>query len=148
MNRDFRNSFTDQGNKWKLVHLLYFTDSNLNLSSCSTNRSVYSSTLYYKVVQIWSRRFVCKQVTVCPGHIWTTLCINYIILLIARIIRLINTEVHSKIWSLFYYSAENYFETVKSQFGQKIWVKVTAFYKSKIVAICFKLSAYTDFSDV
>jgi hypothetical protein len=27
----------------------------------------------YKVVQIWPRRFVCKQVTVCPGHIWTTL---------------------------------------------------------------------------
>ena len=30
------------------------------------------STLY-KVVQIWPGRFVCKQVTVCPGHIWTTL---------------------------------------------------------------------------
>jgi hypothetical protein len=27
----------------------------------------------YKVVQIWTGRFVCKQVTVCPGHIWTTL---------------------------------------------------------------------------
>jgi hypothetical protein len=27
----------------------------------------------YKVVQIWSGLFVCKQVTVCPGHIWTTL---------------------------------------------------------------------------
>jgi hypothetical protein len=27
----------------------------------------------YKVVQIWPGRFVCKQVTVCPGHIWTTL---------------------------------------------------------------------------
>ena len=27
----------------------------------------------YKVVQIWPRLFVCKQVTVCPGHIWTTL---------------------------------------------------------------------------
>jgi hypothetical protein len=25
------------------------------------------------VVQIWPGRFVCKQVTVCPGHIWTTL---------------------------------------------------------------------------
>jgi hypothetical protein len=24
----------------------------------------------YKVVQIWSGLFVCKQVTVCPGHIW------------------------------------------------------------------------------
>jgi hypothetical protein len=27
----------------------------------------------YKVVQIWPGRFVCKQVTVCPGHIRTTL---------------------------------------------------------------------------
>jgi hypothetical protein len=26
----------------------------------------------YKVVQIWPGLFVCKQVTVCPGHIWTT----------------------------------------------------------------------------
>jgi hypothetical protein len=26
-----------------------------------------------KVVQIWPGLFVCKQVTVCPGHIWTTL---------------------------------------------------------------------------
>jgi hypothetical protein len=30
----------------------------------------------YKVVQIWPGRFVCKQVTVCPGHIWTTLYYN------------------------------------------------------------------------
>ena len=27
----------------------------------------------YKVVQIWPGPFVCKQATVCPGHIWTTL---------------------------------------------------------------------------
>jgi hypothetical protein len=27
------------------------------------------SSLYYKVVQIWPGLFVCKQVTVCPGHI-------------------------------------------------------------------------------
>jgi hypothetical protein len=31
--------------------------------------------LMYKVVQIWPGLFVCKQVTVCPGHIWTTLYI-------------------------------------------------------------------------
>jgi hypothetical protein len=30
----------------------------------------------YKVVQIWPVLFVCKQVTVCPGHIWTTLYIG------------------------------------------------------------------------
>jgi hypothetical protein len=30
----------------------------------------------YKVVQIWPGLFVCKQVTVCPGHIWTTLCMG------------------------------------------------------------------------
>jgi hypothetical protein len=35
----------------------------------------YSITIIitYKVVQIWPGLFVCKQVTVCPGHIWTTL---------------------------------------------------------------------------
>jgi hypothetical protein len=27
----------------------------------------------YKMVQIWPGLTVCKQVTVCPGHIWTTL---------------------------------------------------------------------------
>jgi hypothetical protein len=29
--------------------------------------------IIYKVVQIWPGLFVCKQVTVYPGHIWTTL---------------------------------------------------------------------------
>jgi hypothetical protein len=33
-----------------------------------------------KVVQIWPGRFVCKQVTVCPGPLWTTLYISSIIL--------------------------------------------------------------------
>jgi hypothetical protein len=36
----------------------------------------------YKVVQIWPGRFVCKQVTVFPGHIWTALyykCIGLIL---------------------------------------------------------------------
>jgi hypothetical protein len=32
--------------------------------------------LMYRVVQIWLGRFVCKQVTVCPDHIWTTLYIK------------------------------------------------------------------------
>jgi hypothetical protein len=32
--------------------------------------------LIYKVVQIWPGLFVCKQVTVCPCHIWTTLYFN------------------------------------------------------------------------
>jgi hypothetical protein len=30
----------------------------------------------YKVVQIWPGLLVCKQVTVCPGHIWTTLYLS------------------------------------------------------------------------
>jgi hypothetical protein len=30
----------------------------------------------HKVVQIWPGLIVCKQVTVCPGHIWTTLYIH------------------------------------------------------------------------
>jgi hypothetical protein len=29
--------------------------------------------ILYKVVNIWPGLFVCIQVTVCPGHIWTTL---------------------------------------------------------------------------
>jgi hypothetical protein len=37
-----------------------------------TKKYTYS----YKVVQIWSGLFVCKQITVCPGHIWTTLYIT------------------------------------------------------------------------
>jgi hypothetical protein len=50
------------------------------LSSSSIKRNVGIISLYwiwhfsmYKVVQIWLGLFVCKQVTVCPGHIWTTL---------------------------------------------------------------------------
>jgi hypothetical protein len=39
----------------------------------------------YKVVQIWSGRFVCKQVTVCPGHIWTTLYLNRDLLLCSEV---------------------------------------------------------------
>jgi hypothetical protein len=35
----------------------------------------------YKVVQIWPGLIVCKQVTVCPGHIWTTLYSKYLFLL-------------------------------------------------------------------
>jgi hypothetical protein len=31
------------------------------------------------MVQIWPGLFVCKQVTVCPGHIWTTLYLKNII---------------------------------------------------------------------
>jgi hypothetical protein len=30
----------------------------------------------YKVVQIWPVLIVYKQVTVCPGHIWTTLYVK------------------------------------------------------------------------
>jgi hypothetical protein len=40
------------------------------------------------VVQIWPGLFVCKQVTVCPGHIWTTLnlyCKRRSCLLLARV---------------------------------------------------------------
>ena len=44
---------------------------------CCFERASYSSNQLpvskYKVVQIWPGRFVCKQVTVFPGHIWTTL---------------------------------------------------------------------------
>jgi hypothetical protein len=30
----------------------------------------------YKVVQIWPGLIVYQQVTVCPGHIWTTLYVS------------------------------------------------------------------------
>jgi hypothetical protein len=33
----------------------------------------FRKNLTYKVVQIWPGLFLCKQVTVCPSHIWTTL---------------------------------------------------------------------------
>jgi hypothetical protein len=33
----------------------------------------------YKVVQIWPGLILCKQVTICPGHIWTTLYINSLV---------------------------------------------------------------------
>ena len=33
--------------------------------------------IWYKVVQIWPGLFVCKQVTVCPSHIWTTMYMLY-----------------------------------------------------------------------
>ena len=52
----------------------------------------------YKVVQIWPGLFVCKQVTVCPGHIWTTLyyvCIYvcvYVCMYRCTFIRLVQTE--------------------------------------------------------
>ena len=36
----------------------------------------------YKVVQIWPGLFVCKKVTVCPGHIWTTLYTTTILTLL------------------------------------------------------------------
>jgi hypothetical protein len=42
------------------------------------NCSFYCRTCFciYKVVQMWPGLFVCKQVTVCPDHIWTTLYYN------------------------------------------------------------------------
>jgi hypothetical protein len=40
-------------------------------------RSLEQELKFYKVVQIWPGRFVCKQVTVFPGHIWTTLYLTW-----------------------------------------------------------------------
>jgi hypothetical protein len=34
---------------------------------------IWAKEITYKLVEIWPGLFVCKQVTVCPGHIWTTL---------------------------------------------------------------------------
>ena len=51
---------------YKKSKRVVWLDSNVEL--CVTN--LWNT---YKVVQIWPGLFVCKQVTVCPGHIWTTL---------------------------------------------------------------------------
>jgi hypothetical protein len=40
-------------------------------------KSLFYLSVKYKVVQIWPGLIVCKQVTVCPGHIWTTLYMFY-----------------------------------------------------------------------
>jgi hypothetical protein len=46
------------------------------LSVCNLSYPEWKAPVsYYKVVQIWPGLFVCKQVTVCSGHIWTTLYI-------------------------------------------------------------------------
>jgi hypothetical protein len=37
---------------------------------------IYTHTYTHKVVQIWPGLIICKLVTVCPGHIWTTLYIS------------------------------------------------------------------------
>jgi hypothetical protein len=42
----------------------------------------FLSSRTYKVVQICPGRFVCKQVTVCPGHIWTTLYVSHLTIII------------------------------------------------------------------
>jgi hypothetical protein len=53
------------------VFMLFLFHPNLIFSS----HLIYCSflLLIYKVVQIWPGLILCKQVTVCPGHIWTTL---------------------------------------------------------------------------
>jgi hypothetical protein len=40
-----------------------------------THTHTYTHTHTHKVVQIWPGLSVCKEDTVYPGHIWTTLCI-------------------------------------------------------------------------
>jgi hypothetical protein len=46
---------------------------NLVLVTIGNTYKLEWSSGFYKVVQIWPGRFECIQVTVCPGHIWTTL---------------------------------------------------------------------------
>ena len=54
----------------------------INTPSCFDTRTIIlsfsdgSSWAKYKVVQIWPGLTVCKEVTVRPGHIWTTLYVN------------------------------------------------------------------------
>ena len=66
-----------------------------------TRRTVFSKIVFsitrstfrmYKVVQIWPGLFVCKQGTVCPGHIWTTLY---------SVMAIVNSSI---VWGLFEYT--------------------------------------------
>ena len=50
-----------------------YVQGNIEARSRNHSCSGKSINIKYKVVQIWPGLFVCKQVTVCPGHIWTTL---------------------------------------------------------------------------
>jgi hypothetical protein len=52
----------------------------LNKSVHSWHQQMHPFT--YKVFQIWPGLIVCKLVTVCPGHIWTTLYKHTLILLL------------------------------------------------------------------
>ena len=55
---------------------MFYTDAVGNVQVFSNSYDHIPSTKY-KVVQIWPGLFVCKQVTVCPGHIWTTLYLTH-----------------------------------------------------------------------
>jgi hypothetical protein len=61
-----------------VLHTLFISDWESNISSKKSQVIGHTVLTFlfqriYKVVQIWPGLFVCKQVTVCPGHIWTTL---------------------------------------------------------------------------
>jgi hypothetical protein len=58
------------------VETAQFTNTRLTLKTvhgAESSDAITNFQCLYKVVQIWPGLFVCKQVTVCPGHIWTTL---------------------------------------------------------------------------
>ena len=55
---------------------IFFKNVNLENREGGRKTSVRWIFARYKVVQIWPGLFVCKQVTVCPGHIWTTLYVQ------------------------------------------------------------------------
>jgi hypothetical protein len=50
----------------------------------------------YKVVQIWPGLIVCKQVTVCPGHIWTTLYNTKFSLKMSSLLHAFSFQISSK----------------------------------------------------
>jgi hypothetical protein len=75
---------------WNILKLVWLIKMSLNeacsrvrVGKCFSDRFPIKNGLkqvnvlspLYKAVQIWPGLFVCKQVTVCPGHIWTTLYI-------------------------------------------------------------------------
>jgi hypothetical protein len=65
--------FLDKNFKYHLVTCSLGVKHVWKLKEVIFNTSCNVAHYMYRVVQIWPGLFVCKQVTVCPGHIWTTL---------------------------------------------------------------------------
>jgi hypothetical protein len=66
-------------NASKIFLFSHFGHNNIFIMYIAIYMYIHNQDIFimYKVVQIWPGRFVCKQVAVCPAHIWTTFYIIY-----------------------------------------------------------------------